>query len=59
MSGAPAAGGKASGMERVIRELESERAAPVAGEAGGQRGLSRPPDSERPPPAPERPRPDP
>ena len=59
MSGAPAAGGKASGMERVIRELESERAAPVAGEAGGQRGLRRPPGSERPPPAPERPQPGP
>lgn len=40
---APVAGGKASGMERVIRELESERAAPVAGEAGGQCGLRRPP----------------
>lgn len=55
MSGASAAGGKASGMERVIRELESERAAPVAGEAGGQCGLRRPPGSERPPPTPARP----
>lgn len=59
MSGAPAAGGKASGMERVIRELESERAAPVAGEAGGQYGLPRPRGSERPPPDPARTRPGP